>query len=85
MMERLEYMYMYNKLKCKVRHLLLLNCLKCWQYIYKISDLIFKKYLFLRSFVDAIKLFEDPDFHMQRKKFFFWTNTVAYLPFDLLT
>lgn len=58
---------------------------KCWQYIYKISDLIFKKYLFLRSFVDAIKLFEDPDFHMQKKKFIFWTNTVAYLPFDLLT
>lgn len=58
---------------------------KCRQYIYKISDLIFKKYLFLRSFVDAIKLFEDPDFHMQRKKFIFLTNTVAYLPFDLLT
>lgn len=78
-MERLEYMYMYHKLKCKVRHLLLLDCfIFIWELssanadgIYIISDFIFKKYLFLRSFVDAIKLFEDPDFHMQRKKFFF--------------
>lgn len=68
-------MYMYHKLKCKVRHLLLLDCfIFIWELSSANADsifLIFKKYLFLRSFVDAIKLFEDPDFHMQRKKFFF--------------